>query len=431
MTDTTSLAESSQAFFCAIADYLTIKGKNLKDFLDPKDKSKGLDTFTGFESKWKKEFKNKSDSLPAIYEKFTEAASGSKIIPYGEIEGFLMVDKGWYTSSCLIGKKLVEDISSISTGFNKKPSTSDVWYFRGDKDVMKNIEDLFKIANKNKPDPKFGDVNKWSPADIYFATDKARNRIRANVSDYVNGKGKAYGFDIMNNMINELIESGDLLPISLKKQTSAVTIKKVNFDRAHEASEILKFGFYGFRKEWKKYELANPQTRDLQIKFSSSDRESIKIRHDASTAAMKAELESKDLMARGGSIGSWKIFCDILGLIDTKIASEELRLYNVANEKYKKEAKKLKDEFLEKSKRMTNPAAVKLAREQFDKDRGALDAMMVTNVIFPPLIKWLKDNSGDKNNNPDYVSPADRFMQEIYKYATSRTQDSGRFIIAK
>ena len=57
MADTTSLAESSQAFFCAIADYLLIKGKNLNEFLDPKDKNKGLDTFTGFEKKWKSEFK--------------------------------------------------------------------------------------------------------------------------------------------------------------------------------------------------------------------------------------------------------------------------------------------------------------------------------------------------------------------------------------
>ena len=29
-----------------------------------------------------------------------------------------------------------------------------------EQDVMKNIEDLFKVANKNKEDPKFGDVNR-------------------------------------------------------------------------------------------------------------------------------------------------------------------------------------------------------------------------------------------------------------------------------
>lgn len=431
MTDTTSLAESSQAFFCAIADYLVIKGKNLNDFLNPKDKSNGLDTFSGFEIKWKKEFKNKSDSLEKIYEKFTEAASGSRIIPYGEIEGFLMTDKGWYTSSCLIGKKLVEDITTISSGFNNKPNTSDVWYFRGDKDVMKNIEDLFKVANKNKADPKFGDINKWSPADIYFATDAARNRIRTNVNTYVKSKNNDYGFDIMNKMVSDLIDSGDLLPISLKKQTNSVTIKKVNFDRVHEESEILKYQFKGFVQEWKKYTPQKAQTRDLQIKFSSSASESIKIRHDASTAAMKAEFVSKDMEARGGSIGSWKILCDLWDKIDPQMASKSYRDYTNANTKYKQEVKVLREYYDDKIKRLKDPAAIKLAKKDFDAQRGALSAMLVTNVVFPPLIKWLNENDNKKTNNPDYYPPSDRFIQELFKYITSRTGESGKFIIAK
>ena len=431
MADTTSLAESSQAFFCAIADYLMIKGKDLSDFLDPKDKNKDLDTFSGFEKKWKSQFKSKNDSLDKIYEKFTEAETGAQRIAYGEIEGFLMTDKGWYTSSCLIGKKLVEDISKISKGFNKKPNTSDVWYFRGDKEVMKNIEELFKIANKNKPSPKFGDINKWSPADIYFATDKARDRILQSVKIYVVSKtGKAYGFDIMNKMISDLITSGDLLPISLKKQTNTVTIKKVNFDRVEEETEILKYEFQGFRQEWKKYTLAKPQTRDLQIKFSTSDREVIKIRHDASTATMKAEFESKDMEARGGSIGSWKILCELWEIIDASAASKSLRTYNTANDKYKTEVKKLRDAYESKAKRLKNAVAIKMAKEQFDEERGAMSAMMVTNMVFPDLIKWFEANN-KKKSNKDYVPPSDRFIQELFKYITSRSSDSGKFIIAK
>lgn len=431
MADTTSLAESSQAFFCAIADYLTLKGKNVGDFLDPKDKDKGLDTFTGFERKWKKEFKNKTDSLEKIYDKFTEASTGAQRIPYGEVEGFLMVDKGWYTSSCLIGKKLVEDITSISTGFAKKPNTSDVWYFRGDKEVMKNLEELFKAANATKAAPVFGDINKWSPADIYFATDKARDRIKASVSVYTGKKAKAYGFDILNNMVSEMIDKGDLLPISLKKQTNTVTIKKVNFDRVEEETEILKYKFHGFRQEWKKYTLEKPQTRDLQIRFSTSDREVIKIRHDASTATMKAEFESKDMEARGGSIGSWYIFCDLLSYLDPVLANKLKADFRSANEAYKKQAKELKAELEAKMKRLKKEDAKKMARAEFDAERGAMSAMMVTNVIFPPLIKWLEANSKNNSRSKDYVPPADRFIQELFKYITSRSTDSGKFIMAK
>jgi len=431
MADTTSLAESSQAFFCAIADYLNLKSKNLDEFLDPKDKNKGLDTFSGFEKKWKKEFKNKSDSLEKIYDKFTETSTGSQRISYGEIEGFLMIDKGWYTSSCLIGKKLVEDITSISSGFSKKPSTSDVWYFRGDREVMKNIETLFKEANKNKKSPAFGDINKWSPADIYFATDNARDRIKASVQVYTNGKNKDYGFDILNNMVSELIDRGDLLPISLKKQTNTVTIKKVNFDKVEEEIEILKYQFYGFRQEWKKYTPEKPQTRDLQIKFSTSNREVIKIRHDASTATMKAEFESKDMEARGGSIGSWKIFCDLLSYIDPAISIKLMSAYTKGNDQYKKEVKSLRADFEAKEKRLKKPEAKKMAREQFDEDRGALSAMLVTNEVFPTLIDWLEKNQKNNTKSPDFVPPSDRFIQELFKYITSRSSDSGKFIMAK
>ena len=66
MADTTSLAESSQAFFCAIADYLNLKSKNLDEFLDPKDKNKGLDTFSGFEKNGKKNLKIN----PILWKKF-------------------------------------------------------------------------------------------------------------------------------------------------------------------------------------------------------------------------------------------------------------------------------------------------------------------------------------------------------------------------
>ena len=257
------------------------------------------------------------------------------------------------------------------------------------------------------------------------------DRIKASVQVYTGAKGKDYGFDILNNMVSELIDDGDLLPISLKKQTNAVTIKKVNFDKVEEETEILKYKFYGFRQDWKKYTLEKPQTRDLQIKFSTTDRDVIKIRHDASTATMKAEFESKDMEARGGSIGSWKIFCDLLSYIDNTSAHKLLADFNKANEEYKKEAKKLRSDYEEKDKRLKKPEAKKMAREEFDKSRGALSAIIVTNTIFPTLINWLEKNQKNNTGSEDFVPPSDRFMQELFKYITSRTNDSGKFIILK
>ena len=96
-----------------------------------------------------------------------------------------------------------------------------------------------------------------------------------------------------------------------------------------------------------------------------------------------------------------------------------------------KEAKKLKDELETKLKRLKDEKAKKMARAQFDEERGALSAMMITNVIFPPLIKWLEANSKNNSRSKDYVPPADRFIQELFKYITSRSSDSGKFVMAK
>ena len=43
-------------------------------------------------------------------------------------------------------------------------------------------------------------------------------------------KDKTYSFDKLNLFISKKIDSGDLLPLSLKKATTTVVIKKVNFD---------------------------------------------------------------------------------------------------------------------------------------------------------------------------------------------------------
>jgi hypothetical protein len=429
MADTTSLNESSQALFCALADYARIKGKNLNELFDAKDKE--LKTFTLFEKKWKSVFKGSSESLMKIYDKFTDAEAGSTKISYGEIEGYLMTNNDWYISSALIGKKLVEDITKISKGFSKKPSINEVWYFRGDPVIMKNLEELFKIAKKNQPAPQFGDINKWSPADIYFATEIASRRIQSAVDVYVSGKKTGYGFDILNKMISDLIVSGDLLPLSLKKQTNNVHLVKVNFDKVDEQIEILKYQYYGLRQPWVKYTLNKPATRDLQIKFSTNDREGIKLRHDASTNGFKAEFESRDMEARGGSIGSIKVFCDILSLIDKPFANKLLALYNKGAADYIKKVKPLREELESKLKRLKTEDAKKIAKKEFDAERGGLSAMEVTNKIFPPLIEWLDKNSKSNSKSKDFVPLADRFVQEMFKYITSRSSDSGKFVIAK
>ena len=116
-------------------------------------------------------------------------------------------------------------------------------YLRGDKSVVQKITDLYNIANRNTNYNQkimkisgFGDINKWSPADIYYASKKVNTDIVKHLTEA--NKDKSYSFDKLNLFISKLIGSGDLLPLSLKKAEASVQIKKVNFDMDIKAQLI-------------------------------------------------------------------------------------------------------------------------------------------------------------------------------------------------
>ena len=236
MADRTALAESSQALFCAIADYIgATKTNKIFDTKKYKD-------YTSFRS---------VVGAKTLKESFKRIETPG--VSSSDIENFLNNDIPWYTSSILIAKKLVNDINKIdpdlsiaAKGFQK------LFYLRGDDDVMGNIEGLFKIANKSgyKSQAKFGNVNKWSPADIYLASNKAKKIISEELK---NAKPKVYTFQDLNIVTSDLIDSGDLLPLSLKKVTKTdVRLQKVNFDRKNEIKIIKNISIKDVT-DWKPY----------------------------------------------------------------------------------------------------------------------------------------------------------------------------------
>ena len=215
MADKTALAESSQALFCAVADFL---GERKSDKL--LDIKKYL-TFTDFKRAVGEQVISKA-----------EKRIRTPGVTLSDIEEFLLKNNDWYKSSTLIALKLVKDITGIDADFKlKQEGFQKLFYFRGDQEVMGNIEKLFKIANSSPitvaNQVKFGNVNKWSPADIYLATEKARKDIGDAV---LKAKPKTYSFIDLNILTSNLIDSGDLLPLSLKKTTKTVQLQKVNFD---------------------------------------------------------------------------------------------------------------------------------------------------------------------------------------------------------
>ena len=109
-----------------------------------------------------------------------------------------------------------------------------MYYFRGDEKVMGTIQECFKVANKKNGElgsTMFGDLNKWSPADIYYANKGVQEKLD-NQLKLANNSNVPYTFVDLNLFIANEIDQGNLLPLSLKKQVKSVTIEPVNFDIA-------------------------------------------------------------------------------------------------------------------------------------------------------------------------------------------------------
>jgi len=416
MADDTSYAESAQALFCAMADFLgkteTIKLMDVKEYPD-------LESL--MENKTLKKAMDKA--YPRIY---THYKGGAKF-SLDQITKWLgdPKNKKWYNSTILIAKKMMQEISSIDSDFKNIESANfqNLYYFRGDDEVMTNIEMLFKIANEADVvavggTMKFGDVNKWSPADIYFGSTAAKAKIKATIKEYGTPKSKkAFSFMMLNAMMGELINSGDILPLSLKQAAGSVTIKKVNFVRSEEEKYINSLKITNII--WSPYKAlpyekfsATPRTqrqaRDLQVKIAVGQvTGTLKFRHDPSGGKYLAEYIPDRGNAKEGQIGSANLISKVMETLDTTAAAKFKREYDKAFLKFKEEMKPLI-----KQKASMNT-------DKYNWARGNVSATTIMAATGPVLMDFFKGKNGLK------------FAKLVFEYSTSRSIASGKFVIAK
>ena len=235
MADSPKLSESSQALFCAVVDYL---GKPINDRDRPAN-------YPAFQRKYGK----------IVDRVKSKVKTGS--VSVTSIEKYLTENKDWYDSSINIANELFNATKKISRKtYNRiKPKGISLFYIRGDKgtrDIMSDIALIWKYTNtavkkRNRlegiNDLTFNDINKWSPADIYLASQKGRMVIRQLASGKVMGRGIQIGktnidsltamtsFSVLNALLKQMMENGDILPLSLKKAPNkdSVVIKTINF----------------------------------------------------------------------------------------------------------------------------------------------------------------------------------------------------------
>jgi len=351
MSETTKF-ESCQALFCAYVDYVG-KTKSIKKLFG-KATSKG---------QWQERnllYESYDDFIKDKENKIAIAQSFKRVDTPGmnlaSMETFLKKNPKWFYSSCIIAVKIISSLSGMSTPnvsltkFARRLNGPGIKmdYVRGDQQVMVIIGKLFSIVKKNTESKSkilkgmsavpFGDVNKWNPADIYYATDKASLSLKGALKKAE--KDKSYGFPQLNDLIEGLMVSADLLPLSLKKQTNPANakIELVNFNKAVKKDRISQVQYHSI-----KYEKYTPSTRgskgddkelpsgdtiarDIYINICNKAKQKIghiQMRHDPSgTGSWKVDLKYTASEARGGSVVSYKIFADIWHLSDPQSAAK-------------------------------------------------------------------------------------------------------------
>ena len=427
MADSPKEAEASQALFCYIADILGVtKIKEWDNYIN------GKLSFEDFLDKYSKIMQ---DGLG----KFVQTT-----VSLTQIKTFLKKDKTWFLSSLLIAKKILLNVQEINSKFSKikAPLWSQLFYAHGDKDVMSNISVLFKTCNENYRKQKgttyFGDINKWCPADIYFSSDDAKLKIKNLL------KEQNLSFAQLNEFFSKSINSGDLLPLSLKKTTSDVKLLKINFVENKSDVELstLKISNVGGSNVTKRYEerkgvsynrstgkliyTSETGQRDIYIHYKSQLSTGwIQIRHLAYTSVgqlkphkeVKIDIKYTGAEARGGSIASFPILCSIIKTVDNNFGTKMINLFNnsfktfevIAAEYIKKTGLKLYNGNSEQ-------------KSKFQKDIGNLSAIYFMNIVCRELNNYFTSSS--KNKKED-------ILRAVFSYISSKTPLSGKFVIAK
>ena len=202
MADSPAPAEAAQALFCAIADFVgSADIKKVFDLEKLKKTQKEDSSKIKLYDIWKEGnyFTNGKNMDGNALIKEANKYIDTPSVTLQKMEKFLEADS-WFVSSVLTAVKLVEELASIvDKDFARLegPGWQNIFYIRGAKadksraaNTMENVEALFKIANKNNP--QFGDVNKWSPADIYFVTSKAASDVAREIHELTENQKRRY-----------------------------------------------------------------------------------------------------------------------------------------------------------------------------------------------------------------------------------------------
>ena len=429
-------AEGAQALFCYIADILGAK-KTKTEFTPYINKAKDSSEF----------FDIYKSTINSGYTSGAVKTEKSK----DTIIRFIEKNDDWFMSSLKIALYLITEIDDfVSKKFAKiqAPKAQGLFYKHGDDEVMDGMAKLFKSANEEYKKAKgslfFGNINKWSPADIYFATAKAKKEIKKMVENPETKKNNLK-FSVLNTSIGKMIKAGELLPLSLKQVKRDVVLKQVNFSRKAEEEllaetyatgvkpyNVMQGSFKTGPKLFKfdvPYSKGREGYRDIRAKIKSGKYTGdLQFRHTPASngrpsQGFKVVLKYDGASALGGQVTSFPILVEQIKINDPEFAKKMAETFKKGYTEFEK-AMKLYNQFGGGNMRYKPPSNVKNKKElkdKFNDDVGAISALTLMNPLRKVISDYFKRPS-EKTHN---------VMRTIFAYVASRTINSSPFVIAK
>jgi len=431
-------AEGAQALFCYIADILGAKKTKIE--------------FTSYINKTKD-----SSEFFDIYKSIIDLGYSTGAVKTEKskdtIIKFIEKNDDWFMSSLKISLYLITEIDDfVSKKFAKiqAPKAQGLFYKHGDDEVMDGMAKLFKSANEEYKKAKgslfFGNINKWSPADIYFATAEAKKEIKKMI-DNPETKKNNLKFSVLNTTIGKMIKAGELLPLSLKQVKRDVVLKQVNFNRKDEeallaetfATGVIPYNVMkgSFKVGPKMFKFDTPYSkskgkegyRDIYAKLKSGKYTgTLQFRHTPASngkpsKGFKVVLKYDGASALGGQVTSFDILVEQIKINDSEFAKKMANTFKKGYTEFEK-AMNLYNQFGGGNMRYNPPSNAKNKEElkdKFNEDVGAISALTLMNPLRKVISDYFKKSS-EKTHN---------VMRTIFAYVASRTINSSPFVIAK
>ena len=423
----TDEAEGAQALFCFIADTLGSK-KTKQEFKHYLSKVKAAPEFF--------------DTHERLIDRAFSSNAVKTKLPKEKLVKYIAENNDWFLSSLTTAQTIINEIDDISSNFShiKNPGWQDLFYRHGDDEVMGVMIDLYNSANaqsaKQDGQEFFGNINKWTPADIYFASDKARTFFKKLSLEEQTRKNNLT-FAVLNQHIANMIDSGDLLPLSLKKVVKDIKIKKVNFSRSVEekllastvCTGVQKWdpmnGTFKYNAKNKKFSLSNYSGgRDIYITLESGNAKGrIQIRHTPAgkgrpSKGVKVILSYVGSSASGGQLVGIPLLSKIIGQVDPAFARKLTLSFKESYPKFEKTANR----YLESGgKELYKFKSGTKEKKQYNADMGALSGLIVMNTMRTLIDNYFKSPKEKQHN----------VVRAIFAYTASRTINSSPFVIAK